>query len=167
LHRACRARTYEPWLNGTSADLIIYEHQQARLLSLRRAHAVPKATTHDAMANIAIQFQKGLTLQSVLKQFGTDTPCADPLELWRWPQGFVCPDCGHAEAPVRLRTRGLLQCRHRHHQTSLTAGTIFASTKLVLTTWFLALFFLTQQKTASPRSRSCATSACRTQRHGG
>jgi len=28
----------------------------------------------------------------------------------------------------------------------LTAGTIFASTKLALTTWFLAMFLLTQQK---------------------
>jgi hypothetical protein len=47
---------------------------------------------------------------------------------------------------VRLRTRALLQCRHCHHQTSLTAGTIFEATKLPLTTWFLALFWLTQQK---------------------
>jgi transposase-like protein len=93
-----------------------------------------------------IQFQKGLSLQSFLRQFGTDTQCADALERWRWPQGFVCPACGHAAPPVRVRTRGLLQCRHCHHQTSVTAGTIFASTKLALTTWFLAMFFLTQQK---------------------
>ena len=48
--------------------------------------------------------------------------------------------------PVRLRTRALLQCRHCHHQASLTAGTIFEATKLPLTTWFLAMFLLTQQK---------------------
>lgn len=68
------------------------------------------------------------------------------LEQWHWPQGFICPGCGHAVAPVRLRTRALLQCRHCRHQTSLTAGTIFAATKLPLTTWFLAMFLLTQQK---------------------
>jgi hypothetical protein len=68
---------------------------------------------------------------------------------------------------VRVRTRGLLQCRHCHHHTLLTAGTIFASTKLALTTRFLAMFFLAQQKNAIPHSNSCATSACRTQRHSG
>ncbi|NEV65488.1 IS1595 family transposase, partial [Thiorhodococcus minor] len=62
------------------------------------------------------------------------------------PQGFICPHCGHQHEPVRLRTRALLQCRHCHHQASLTAGTIFADTKLPLTTWLLAMFLLTQQK---------------------
>lgn len=41
---------------------------------------------------------------------------------------------------------GRLQCRHCRHQASLTAGTIFEATKLPLTTWFLAMFLLTQQK---------------------
>jgi hypothetical protein len=45
-----------------------------------------------------------------------------------------------------VRTRGPLQCRHCHHQSSVTTGTIFASTKLALTTWFLAVFFPTQPK---------------------
>jgi transcription elongation factor Elf1 len=85
-------------------------------------------------------------LQSFLKQFGTEAQCADALERRRWPQGFVCPDCGHAAAPVRVSTRELMQCRHCHHQTSVTAGTMFAATKLALTTWFLAMCFLTQQK---------------------
>ena len=45
-----------------------------------------------------------------------------------------------------MRTRALWQCRHCHHQASLTAGTLFEATKLPLTTWFLAMFLLTQQK---------------------
>jgi hypothetical protein len=40
----------------------------------------------------------------------------------------------------------LLQCRHCRHQTSLTAGTVFAYSKLPLTVWFLAMYLLTQQK---------------------
>jgi hypothetical protein len=44
---------------------------------------------------------------------------------------------------VRLRTRALRQC---HHQTSLTARTIFEATKLPLTTWFLAMSLLSQQR---------------------
>jgi hypothetical protein len=47
-----------------------------------------------------------------------------------------------------LRTRKLMQCQQCRHRTSLTAGTIFAYSKLPLTTWFLAMDFLTQQKNA-------------------
>lgn len=93
-----------------------------------------------------IQFQKGLSLPDFLKTYGTEEQCEPVLESWRWPGGFVCPSCGRRHEPVRLRTRALLQCRHCHHQASLTAGTIFAATKLPLTTWFLAMFLLTQQK---------------------
>jgi hypothetical protein len=41
-----------------------------------------------------------------------------------------------------------LQCKHCRHQTWLTAGTVLAASKLPLTTWFLALYLLTQQKNA-------------------
>jgi len=98
------------------------------------------------MAQNRIQFQKGLSLKQFLSDYGTEAQCEQALERWRWPQGFICPSCGHPHAPVRLRTRALLQCRRCRHQASLTAGTIFADTKLPLTTWFLAMFLLTQQK---------------------
>lgn len=41
----------------------------------------------------------------------------------------------------------MLQCNHCRHQTTLTANTLFASTKLPLTKWFLALHLVTQTKT--------------------
>lgn len=93
-----------------------------------------------------IQFQKGLSLQTFLERYGREEQCEQALEQWRWPLGFVCPSCGHPHTPVRLRTRALRQCRHCHHQASLTAGTIFEATKLPLTTGFLAMFLLTRQK---------------------
>jgi hypothetical protein len=54
-----------------------------------------------------------------------------------------------------VKTRGLLQCKHCRHQTSLTAGTVFAYSKLPLTIWFLAMDLLTQQKKRhlGPRDR--------------
>jgi len=98
------------------------------------------------MAKNRIQFQKGLSLTKFLKRFGTEGQCAEALARWRWPGGFVCPACGARQGYVRLRTRKLFQCKHCRHQTSLTAGTLFAHSKLPLTTWFLALYLLTQQK---------------------
>jgi len=100
------------------------------------------------MAKNPIQFQKGLSLHAFLDQYGSEEQCANALFGWRWPAGFVCPECGHPEDFVALHTRELMQCRHCHHQTSLTAGTIFAYTKLPLTVWFLAMYLLTQQKNA-------------------
>lgn len=75
----------------------------------------------------------------------TSTECQAALFLHRWPYGFVCPHCGNTTS-CRL-SRGLYQCHHCHHQTSLTAGTIFHATHLPLTTWFLAIYLLTQRKT--------------------
>ena len=93
-----------------------------------------------------VQFQKGLSMPAFLASYGTEEQCAAALFAWRWPQGFVCPDCGHAEGYSTIQTRGLLQCRHCRHQTSITAGTVFADSKLALTVWFLAMHLLTQQK---------------------
>lgn len=42
--------------------------------------------------------------------------------------------------------RGLFQCHRCRRQTSLTAGTVFAGTKLPLTKWLLAIYLLTQSK---------------------
>ena len=98
------------------------------------------------MAQNPILFRKVLSLKPFLSDYGTEEQCEQTLEDCRWANGFVCPSYGHQDEPVRLRTRALLQCRHCHHQASLTAGTIFANTKLALTPWLLAMFLLTQQK---------------------
>ena len=63
----------------------------------------------------------------------------------RWPQGFECPECGRKRC-CRLRCRNVFQCTRCRHQVSLTAGTVFANTKLPLTRWFLAMYLLTQSK---------------------
>lgn len=58
---------------------------------------------------------------------------------------FGCPSCGGHDYSVVV-TRGLYQCSTCRLQTSLRAGTIFHSSKLPLTTWFLAMFLLTKSK---------------------
>ncbi len=49
------------------------------------------------MCKNQIQFQKGLGLQGFLSQFGSEDKCRKALVRWRWPQGFVCPSCGHTK----------------------------------------------------------------------
>jgi len=97
------------------------------------------------MARNKIQFQKGLSLNQFLQQYGTEEQCFDALYALRWPNGFRCPLCNHDKC-CQLTVRKLQQCNQCGNQTSITAGTIFQSTKLPLTLWFQAMYLLTQNK---------------------
>ncbi|MFU8833088.1 MAG: IS1595 family transposase [Wenzhouxiangella sp.] len=97
------------------------------------------------MARNAIQFQKGLSLPKFLEKYGTEAACREELFKLRWPDGFRCPECEN-NTYCELKSRPVMQCHRCHHQTSLTARTLFEKTKLPLTTWFLAIFLLTQSK---------------------
>ena len=78
------------------------------------------------MARNPVQFQKGISLNEFLSLYGTEDQCFDALYRWRWPNGFVCPHCGH-DRHCQLTSRKLQQCNRCHRQTSITAGTIFDS----------------------------------------
>jgi len=100
------------------------------------------------MAMNRIQFQPGLSLPAFLKDYGTEMQCEHALEMARWPNGFVCPCCqSKAFYTLRDGTRKVFQCQACRHQTSLIAGTLFQSTKLPLTVWFLAIYLISQAKT--------------------
>ena len=95
-----------------------------------------------------IQFQSGLSLNDFLRDYGTEKQCAAVIEKARWPQGFVCPACQSGRyCNVQHGRVKIFQCNRCHTQVTLTSGTIFHSTKLPLTIWLQALFFLTQTKT--------------------
>ena len=79
------------------------------------------------------------------KRYGTERACRVALERLRWPQGFVCPSCGHDRA-YRLKYRHLHQCQGCRHQVSAIAGTIFENTNLPLTKWFAAMYLMAADK---------------------
>jgi len=95
-----------------------------------------------------IQFQRGLSLNQFLAQYGEEQQCESALESIRWPNGFRCPKCGSDRKCSYRRGRRVkvFQCSDCRTQTTLTEGTIFHSSKLPLNTWFQAMFFLTQNK---------------------
>ena len=100
------------------------------------------------MAMNRIQFQPGLSLPTFLAQFGTEAQCEDALEKSRWPEGFRCPECGKSDHYL-LKTgkHKTFQCKSCRTQTSLIAGTLFQSTHLALSIWFLAIYLISQAKT--------------------
>ena len=78
------------------------------------------------------------------EQFATEAACFEYLVRLRWPDGFVCPQCGVNGA---WRTsRGLWCCQHCGVQTSVTAGTIFHRTRKPLRLWFRTMWHITTQK---------------------
>ena len=100
------------------------------------------------MAMNRIQFQAGMSMPEFLKKYATEAQCEHALETMRWPDGFRCPRCRHENHCVlRGGNHRLFQCNACRHQTSLIAGTVFQGTKLPLTTWFLAIYFIGQAKT--------------------
>jgi hypothetical protein len=76
--------------------------------------------------------------------FRADADCLDYLEWVRWPQGFVCPECGLGRS-WRLGD-GRIMCAACGHRTSVTAGTIFDRTRTPLTVWFTACWLFATAK---------------------
>jgi ribosomal protein L37AE/L43A len=97
------------------------------------------------MARNSVQMQKGLSLSAFRAAYGSEERCRAALVQWRFPKGYLCPHCG-SQAACTLKARRLMQCNRCLYQASLTAGTIFHATKLSLTIWFEALYWLTQTK---------------------
>ena len=91
----------------------------------------------------ALEFQNG---------FATDEQCEVALAKLRWPSGFICPNCGHDDG-YELTGRRLTQCAVCHHQTSVTAGTIFHRTHLPLTCWFWIIYQVAQDKGGASATR--------------
>jgi transposase-like protein len=99
------------------------------------------------MARNMVQFQKGMSEVDFVDLYGSESLCHAALAQWRWPDGFECPDCaGQDHCLVKRGERALYQCNACRKQTSVKAGTIFASSKLSLRVWFRAIYLVTQSK---------------------
>ena len=81
------------------------------------------------------------TIFEFQRQFSTEEACLQFLMQSRWPDGFICPKCGHGLF-YWIPTRKLLQCKSCKYQTSVTAGTVMHRTKQPLTVWFYAAYLV-------------------------
>jgi len=78
-------------------------------------------------------------------EFATEEACQQYLAACRWPDGFVCPRCGHRHA-YNIEKQRLWQCAACRHQVSLTSGTVLHNTRTPLTVWFWAAYLMTTDK---------------------
>lgn len=80
-----------------------------------------------------------------LDRFATQDACQAYLERLRWPQGFICPQCGVLGQAYRA-SRSRWMCSQCRHQSTVTAGTIFDKTRTPLRVWLAAAWYVTNQK---------------------
>jgi len=79
------------------------------------------------------------------KRFQTEEACREYLYRQRFPNGFVCPQCGGTKYYPIYR-RNLCQCRQCRKQISVTAGTVMHHTHLPLVIWFWAIYLCATDK---------------------
>jgi len=79
------------------------------------------------------------TLAEFQVRFAREDACQRYLMESRWPNGYRCPRCGHAEA-YPVAGRELLQCSACRYQVSVTAGTVMHRTRVPLRDWFWAAY---------------------------
>lgn len=84
------------------------------------------------------------TMLEFEQNFGTEEACREYLYQLRWPEGFICPRCGHRK--VWASKRQHLRCSHCDFQVSITAGTIFQDSHIPLRIWFRAIWHIVSQK---------------------
>lgn len=82
------------------------------------------------------------TLVEFQRQFTDESACQAYLAASRWPEGYHCPWCNHAEA-FDLTHRALWQCKACGHQTLVTVGTVLHRTRTSLREWFWAAYLVT------------------------
>lgn len=97
------------------------------------------------MARNAVQYQQGLSLQKFLNLYRSKAQRHQAFSEQRWTDGFKYPNCGHNRYCI-LKSRKFFQCNKCRSQISITARTIFESTKPPLTTWFLGIYLITHPK---------------------
>ena len=87
------------------------------------------------------------SLPEFQNKYGTESECEKTLFNLKWKNGFKCSKCSHEEYYIIGNRRlHLYQCKHCGHQETVTTRTIMQNSKLSLTIWFLALYFIAQNK---------------------
>ena len=76
-------------------------------------------------------------------RFPDEAACARDLAAMRWPDGFVCPACGHDRGWELKRRRASWECAACGKETSVSAGTVMHRSHLPLKTWFMAIHIVT------------------------
>ncbi len=81
---------------------------------------------------------------SVITHFSDNATCKKFLVKQRWGDDIVCPYCGKHHC--YSRSDGSFRCPNCGKNFSVLVGTIFENTKVSLTKWFAAMYYVSSHK---------------------
>ena len=93
--------------------------------------------------------QEKMSFADFRKRFNNEDACREYLYKLRWPERFVCPQCGGVDC-YHIKGRNKYQCVQCRHQASVTSGTVMHKSKLSLQTWFWAIYLVSRDKRGYP-----------------
>lgn len=85
------------------------------------------------------------TLQQAILYYSDEQTCIDAVAAMRWPDGVICPACGHKEHWY-LKTQKRWKCKECWKQFSVKVGTIFEDSPLSLPKWLTAMWMIANCK---------------------
>jgi transposase-like protein len=94
-----------------------------------------------------IQLTNCKNLKEVMAQLGDESECRAYMEQMRWNGNPVCPYCGETK-PYKLADGKRYTCRTKTCRLSfsVTVGTVFENSKVLLSTWIAATYLLSAHK---------------------
>ena len=99
------------------------------------------------MEEIPMANQDPITLFEFQHKYATEEACHHHLFKMKWPNGFICPKCGHDRAyEIKTRKLPLYECTQCKQRITVLVGTIFEKTRTSLRKWFWAIFLVAQDK---------------------
>lgn len=90
------------------------------------------------------------TIRDLQRDFPDEDACLEWLVNDLNPDGITCRKCERVTKHYKVRSRRSYSCGECGLHYHPTAGTIFEGTKLPLTTWFYAMYFMAGNKAGTP-----------------
>ena len=87
-----------------------------------------------------------MVLMDFYERFPDEATCWKHFLFLKWSEGFICPACKKTHGCFYKPSRKVFECYNCKHQASLTSGTIFHKTRILITKWFWFIFFIATSK---------------------
>jgi transposase-like protein len=85
------------------------------------------------------------TLLEAVRFFTDMDRCTEFMASLRWPEGVVCPRCGHDETSF-VKTRRLWQCKGCRKQFTIKTGSVMEDSPIGLDKWLPAIWMIVNAK---------------------
>jgi len=89
--------------------------------------------------------QENISFYDWQQKYSTHEECMSYIGSEKWPNGFVCPHCENNHGYYSTK-RHYYECSKCHKQTSIISETLFENTRIPLTKWFWAIYWISSDK---------------------